>query len=83
MQRSFQKKTKKGCYEKASRRSWRPSVAGCQKRKKTVPSSEEKHKKKTQKGDIPSRWPQELQPYNEMLVKTFLLKHIKDPYREH
>jgi len=51
MERSFSKKTKKESYEKASRRSWRPRVAGCQKKKtKTVPIPEEKQEKKKQKG---------------------------------
>jgi hypothetical protein len=46
----FQKKQKKERYEKASPRSWRPSVAGCQKKKqKTVPIPEEKEEKKKQK----------------------------------
>jgi len=46
----FKNKQKKESDEKASPRSWRPSVAGCQKKQKTVPSPEEKEKKKDQGG---------------------------------
>jgi len=51
-ERAFSKKTlKQESYGKASRRALRPSVAGCLKKQKTVPSQEEKEKKKKQNGE--------------------------------
>jgi len=78
------KKLKKERYEKASRRSLRPRVAGCQKKKqKSVPSPEEKEeKKKDRNGEALRRRRQERRLYDQMVVKTCLLKHIYDPYRE-
>jgi len=80
----FKKTKKKETYEKASRRSWRSRVAGCQKNKKTktLPSPEEKVEKKKQKEEAVLRRRQERQLYDEMVVKAGLLEHIKDPYRE-
>jgi len=78
----FFKNTKKESDEKASPRSRRPSVAGCQKKQKTVPSPEEKEKKKDRRGEALRRRMQERRMYDEMVVKAGVLKHIKDPYRE-
>jgi len=47
-----------------------------------VSSPEEKEEKKNRKGDALRRRRQERQLYDEMVVKTFLLGHIKDPYKE-
>jgi hypothetical protein len=49
-----------------------------------VPSPEEKEerKKKDRKGEVLRRRRQERRLYNEKAVKSFLLGHIKDPYRE-
>jgi len=83
MERSFSKKTKKESYEKASRRSWRPRVAGCQKKKnKNSADSRRKAREKEAKGEALRRRRQERQLYDEMVVKGCLLKQIKDPYRE-
>jgi hypothetical protein len=70
-------------YEKASRRSWRPSVAGCQtKKRKTVPSPEEQEKAKKQGQEARRQWLQERRQYDETVGKACFLKHIKDPHRE-
>jgi hypothetical protein len=60
------------------------SQAARKKTKKTVPSPEEKEerKKKDRKGEVLRRRRQERRLYDEKVVKTFLLGHIKDPYRE-
>jgi hypothetical protein len=81
-ERSSSKKIKKESYGKACPRSWRPRVAGCQKKQKTVPSPGEKEEKKNRKGEALRRRRQERRLYNEKVVKTFLLGHIKDPHRE-
>jgi len=48
-----------------------------------VPSPEEKEeKKKDRNWEALRRRLQERRPYHKMVVKTCLLKHIKDPYRE-
>jgi len=52
------------------------------KKRKTVPSPEEKEEKKNRNGEALRRRLQERRQYNEMVVKAFLLGHIKDPYRE-
>jgi len=51
-------------------------------RKKIVPSPEEKEEKKDRKAEVLRRRRQERRLYDEVVVKTFLLGHIKDPYRE-
>jgi hypothetical protein len=79
------KKLKKESYEKASPRSWRPSVAGCQKKTKNSANSRRKGKEEGPKGEggeTLRRRMQERRMYDEMVVKTFLHGHIKDPYRE-
>jgi hypothetical protein len=81
MERSFSKKTKKESYEKASRRSWRPRVAGCQKKNKNSADSRRKGREKEAKGEVLRRSRQKRQLYDEMVVKGCLLKHIKDPNR--
>jgi len=77
-----QKKLKNESYEEASPRSWGLSVAGCQKETKTVPSPEEKEEKQKQKWEALRRRLQERRQYDEMVVKTCLLGHIKDPCKE-
>ena len=47
-----------------------------------MPSPEEKEEKKDRKAEVLRRRRQERRLYDEMVVKTFLLGHIKDPYRE-
>jgi len=47
-----------------------------------VPSPEEKEEKKDRKAEVLRRRRQERRLCDEMVVKTFLLGHIKDPYRE-
>jgi hypothetical protein len=58
------------------------SPAARKKKQKTVPSPEEKEEKKDRKGEALRRGRQERRLYDEKVVKTFLLGHIKDPYRE-
>jgi len=84
LQRGFflKKKLKNESYEEASPRSWGLSVAGCQKETKTVPSPEEKEEKQKQKWEALRRRLQERRQYDEMVVKTCLLGHIKDPCKE-
>jgi len=54
------------------------------KKQKTVPIPEEKEKKKDQRGrgETLRRRMQERRMYDEIVVKTLLHGHIKDPYRE-
>jgi hypothetical protein len=59
-----------------------PLSPAARKKQKTVPSPEEKEEKKNRKGEALRRRRQEIRLYNEMVVKTFLLGHIKDPYGE-
>jgi hypothetical protein len=47
-----------------------------------VPSPEEKEEKRNRRGEVLCRRRQERRLYNEKAVKSFLLGHIKDPYRE-
>jgi len=58
------------------------SPAARKKKQKTVPIPEEQDKKKTQKGEAVRGKRQERQLCDEMVVKTFLLGHVKDPYGE-
>jgi hypothetical protein len=59
-----------------------PGSQAARTNKKTVPSPEEKEEKKNRKGEALRRRRQERRLYNEMVVKTFLLGHIKDPYEQ-
>jgi len=59
-----------------------PVSPAARKKQKTVPSPEEKEEKKDRKGEALRRGRQERRLYDEKVVKTFLLGHIKDPYRE-
>ena len=58
------------------------SQAARKKKHKTVSSPEEKEEKKDRKEEALGRRRQERRMYNEMVVKTFFLGHIKDPCRE-
>jgi len=78
----FKKKLKKESYEKASPRSWRPRVAGCQKKTKNSAESRRKGREEEPKGETLRGRLQQRRLYDEMVVKTFLLKHIKDPCKE-
>jgi Na+/glutamate symporter len=59
-----------------------PVSPAARKKQKTVSSPEEKEDKKDRKGDALRRRRQERRLYDEMVVKAFLLGHIKDPYKE-
>jgi hypothetical protein len=59
-----------------------PGSLAARKKQKTVPSPEEQGEKKNRKGEALRRRRQERRLYDERVVKTFLLGHIKDPYRE-
>jgi len=59
-----------------------PGTPAARKKQKIVPSPEEKEEKKNRRGEVLRRMRQERRLYDEMMVKTFLLGHIKDPYRE-
>jgi len=59
-----------------------PVSPAARKKQKTVPSPEEKEEKKDRKGEALRRRRHERRLYDEMVVKTFLLKLIQDPYRE-
>jgi len=78
----FPKKQKKNSYEKASRRSWRPRIAGCQKKTKNIAESSRKGREKKAKGEALCRSRQQSRQYNGMVVKACLLTHLKDPYKE-
>ena len=56
-------------------------IAGCQKNKYSAESGRTA-KEKEAKCEALRRRLQERQLYNEIVVKTSLLGHIKDPYRE-
>jgi len=58
---------------------WSPAA---RKKQKTVPSPEEQGEKKNRKGEALRRRRHERRLYDEKVVKTFRLGHIKDPYRE-
>jgi len=59
-----------------------PGSQAVRKKQKTVPNPEEKGEKKNRKGEVLRRRRQERQLYNEMVVNTSLLGHVKDPCRE-
>jgi hypothetical protein len=59
-----------------------PVSPAARKKQKTVPSPEEKEEKENRKGEALRRKRKGRQLYDEKVVKTFLLGHIKDPYRE-
>ena len=59
-----------------------PRSPAARKKQKTVPSPEEKKEKRNRRGEVLRRRRQERRLYNEKAVKSFLLGHIKDPYRE-
>jgi hypothetical protein len=59
-----------------------PGSPAARKKQKTVPSPEEKEEKRNRRGEVLRRRRQERRLYNEKAVKSFLLGHIKDPYRE-
>jgi hypothetical protein len=58
-----------------------PRSPAARKEQKAVPSPEEKEELKNRKQEALHRRRQESRLYNEKVVKTFLLGHIKDPYR--
>jgi hypothetical protein len=59
-----------------------PGSPAARDKQKAVPSPEEKEEKKNRKREALRRRRQERRLYDEMMVKIFLLGHIKDPYRE-